>query len=72
MREMLRTMFSSCTSFFRAFELSACTLENYAKWAEGESAFFEQEGRLERLDRVRRLQEKLELQDGESSALPSP
>ena len=71
MREMFRTMFSSITSFFRAFELSACTLENYAKWAEGESAFFEQEGRLQRLGRVKKLKEKLELQGQENSALPS-
>ena len=55
MREMLRTMFSAFTSFFRAFDLGARTLVNYATWAESESAAFEQEARVERVARIQAL-----------------
>lgn len=60
MREMFRTVFSSITTFFRAFELGASTLENYAKWAEGESSAFEQESRVERMSRLQNLNKQLE------------
>lgn len=79
MREMFRTMFSAVTSFFRAFDFGARTLENYAKWAEGESSGFEMEGRVERAARIRALREKLQIEDekdtvlieGESEAVPA-
>jgi hypothetical protein len=61
MREMFRTIFSSITSFFRAIEKGSETLENCAKWAECESAAFEEEARFERNARINLLQEKLQL-----------
>ena len=63
MREMLRTMLSSITAFFRAIEKGSETVENYAKWAEAESAAFEQEAKLERTARLSELTDKLRLVD---------
>ena len=67
MREMLRTMFSSITAFFRAIEKGSETLENYAIWAEAESAAFEQEARLERTARLSELTDKLQLVDANAA-----
>ena len=67
MREMLRTMFSSITSFFRAIEKGSETMENYAKWAEAESAAFEQEAKLERTARLTELTDKLRLIDANAA-----
>ena len=63
MRLMLGTFFSAFTSFFRAFDLGARTLENYAKWAESESAAFEAESRVERQASITALRAKLGVDD---------
>ena len=61
MRDMFRQAFSSITTLFRAVERGANTLDNYAKWAEEESAAFEQEAAIERQARIAELQTKLKL-----------
>lgn len=68
MRSMLGTFFSAFTSFFRAFDLGARTLENYAKWAEGESSAFEAESKVERQARISALKKKLQLVDSAEAA----
>jgi hypothetical protein len=65
MRDMIRTMFSSITSLFRAVDLSSRTVENYAKWTEAESAAFEAEAKIEREGRIEKLRAQL-------LALPGP
>lgn len=67
MRDMFRTAFSAFTSFFRAFDLGARTIENYATWAESESSAFEEEARLERVARIASLTEKLQLVDANAA-----
>lgn len=59
MREMLRQIFSAITTLFRAVERGANTLDNYAKWAEAESAHFEAEAAIEREARIIQLKEKV-------------
>ncbi len=61
MREMFRIAFASIASLFRAIDNGARTLENYAKWAEGESAAFEAEGQVERQARLVDLKLRLTL-----------
>lgn len=59
MREMLRQIFSAITTLFRAVERGANTLDNYAKWAEAESAHFEEEAAIEREARIAALKTKV-------------
>ena len=59
MRQMFKQLFSGITAFFSAFERAANTLDNYAMWAESESAAFEEEASIERTARMNQLREKL-------------
>jgi hypothetical protein len=61
MRQMFKQFFSGITAFFSAFERGANTLDNYAKWAESESAAFEEEASVERTARMNQLRENLQL-----------
>lgn len=61
MRQMLKQFFKGVTAFFSAFERGANTLDNYAKWAESESAAFEEEASVERIARINQLRERLQL-----------
>ena len=61
MRQMFKQFFKGVTAFFSAFERGANTLDNYAKWAESESAAFEEEAAVERIARINQLREKLQL-----------
>jgi hypothetical protein len=51
MREMFRQTFSAITTLFCAIERGAKTLDNYAKWAEGESEDFVLTSEIERTKR---------------------
>ncbi len=59
MREMFRQAFSAATTLFRTVERGANTLDNYAKWAEAESADFEQVAAIERKVRIAKLEPAL-------------
>jgi hypothetical protein len=59
MREMFRQAFSAVTTLFRTVERGANTLDNYAKWAEAESADFEQVAAIERSHNITKLELKL-------------
>lgn len=55
MRHALHTMFLFITTLFTASNRVASTLDNYAKWAELESAHFEREASIERTVRIAQL-----------------
>jgi len=55
---IMRQMFKQ---FFTAFERGANTLDNYPKWAESESAVFEEDASVERTARMNQLRENLQL-----------
>jgi len=59
MREMFRQAFSAITTLFRAVEHGANTLDNYAKWAEEESADFVDTASIERKAKIVQLETKL-------------
>ena len=59
MRDMFRNIFSSIAVFFSAVEKGSRTLENYASWAEKESAAFETEAKVEREARLTALTKQL-------------
>lgn len=61
MRQMFKQLFKGITAFFSAFERGANTLDNYAKWAESESAAFEEEASVERAARLAKLRAQLQL-----------
>lgn len=61
MRTMFKQFFSAITTLFHAVERGANTLDNYAKWAEAESAAFEQEAAVERQARIKELKDKLKV-----------
>lgn len=59
MRTAFATFFQFLTTLFTATNRLATTVDNYAKWAEAESAHFEREAALEREARIAELQKKL-------------
>lgn len=59
MRAMFRQFFNAFTALFSAVERGANTLDNYAKWAEAESAHFEEEAAIERKARIAHLKAKV-------------
>jgi hypothetical protein len=52
MREMFRQVFSTITTLFGAIERGATAIDNYASWAEAESAAFAAESAIERSKRL--------------------
>jgi hypothetical protein len=61
MREMFRNIFSSIAVFFSAVEKGSKTLENFATWAEQETAAFEAEAQVEREARLATLVQQLKV-----------
>ncbi|MEH6616518.1 MAG: hypothetical protein V7699_01620 [Porticoccus sp.] len=59
MREMFRQVFSAITTLFRTVERGANTLDNYASWAEQESADFVEVAAIERQNKIKQLEVKL-------------
>jgi hypothetical protein len=56
MREMFRQVFATITTLFGAVQRGATTIDNYASWAEAESAAFAQEAAIDRSKRLALLQ----------------
>ena len=55
MRSAFSTFFMFITTLFTATNRLATTVDNYAKWAEAESAAFEAEAAIERTTRITKL-----------------
>jgi len=61
MREALAALWNSVILTLTTFNRTIATVDNYAKWAEAESAAFEEEARIEREARLAILSKQLEL-----------